>query len=81
MAETTDKKKSTKRSKGAESIKVETGPVKVEIEEVEGFTPEEVARMVKVKQAISRGRYTDITDEHKKFLFVRWLYEHNKLNS
>jgi hypothetical protein len=81
MAETTDNKKSTKRSKAAESIQVEKGPIKIEVEEVEGFTPEEVARMVNVRQAIARGRYTDITDEHKKLLFVQWLIEHDKLNS
>ena len=81
MAETTDKKKPTKRSKAANSVQVETGPVSIELEEVEGFTPDEVARMVKVKQAIAHGRFTDITHEHKKLLFVQWLIEHDKLNS
>jgi hypothetical protein len=81
MAETTDKKKSTRRPKAAESVQVETGPIEMEIEEVEGFTPEEVSRMVKVKQSIANGRYTDITNEHRKLLFVQWLVDHNKLNS
>ncbi len=80
MAETTDKKKSTRRSKTAETVQVETGPVEIEIEEVEGFTPEEVARLVRARQAVANGRYTDVTDEHRKLLFVQWLIEHNKLN-
>lgn len=78
MAETTDKKKTSKRSKAAGAIKVENGPVEIE---VEGFTPEEVARLVKARQAIASGRYTDVTNEHRKLLFVQWLIEHNKLNS
>lgn len=81
MAETTDKKKTTKRSKAAGAVQVETGPVQIEVEEVEGFTPEEVVRMVKVRQAIAAGRYTDVTNEHRKLLFVQWLIDHDKLNS
>jgi len=81
MAETTQKKKSTRRSKAADSIQVETGPIALELEEVDGFTPIEVARMLRVKQAIAMGRYTDITYEHKKLLFVQWLVDHHKLAS
>lgn len=81
MAETTDKKKSTRSQKAAKSVQIETGPVEIEVEEVEGFTPEEVTRMVKVKQSIANGRYTDITNEHRKLLFVQWLIDHDKLNS
>ena len=81
MAETTDKKKSTRSSKAAEIVQVATGPVEIEVEEVEGFTPEEVVRLVRARQAVASGRYTDVTNEHRKLLFVQWLIEHNKLNS
>ncbi len=81
MSETTDKKKSIRSPKATETIQVETGPVEMEVEAVEGFTPEEVARMVKVRQAIANGRYTDVTNEHRKLLFVQWLIDHDKLNS
>jgi len=57
----------------------QTGPI--ELEELDGFTSDEVVRLLKVKQAIADGRYTDITDEHRKLLFVQWLVEHGKLES
>ncbi len=81
MAETTDKKKSSRRLKAEGVVQVETGPVEIEVEEVEGFTPEEVARLIMARQAVANGRYTDVTNEHRKLLFVQWLIEHNKLNS
>ncbi len=80
MAETTDKKKKDKRSAGNEEVQVETGAIE-EIDEVEGFSREEVARLLKVKRGVAQGKYSDVTDEHKKLLFVQWLIEHNKLNS
>ena len=48
----------------------------VNAEELEGFTPQEMMRLVKVKADIARGRYSDITYEHRKLLFVQWLVEH-----
>jgi hypothetical protein len=48
---------------------------------LEGFTPEEVASLARVKQEIENGRYSDITNEHRKLLFVKWLVEHDKLGS
>ena len=48
---------------------------------LEGFTSDEVAALVRTKEAIEKGRYSDITDEHKKLLFVKWLVEHDKLSS
>jgi hypothetical protein len=48
---------------------------------LEGFTPEEVASLVKTKEAVEQGRYSDLTDEHRKLLFVKWLVEHEKLTS
>ena len=48
---------------------------------LEGFSPEEIASLARVKQDIERGLYTDITDEHRKLLFVKWLVDHDKLGS
>lgn len=80
MAETTDKEQGKQGLKAKETVQVETGKIEVE-EVVEGFTPEEIALMLKVKQEIARGRYSDITNEHKKLLFVQWLIEHDRLAS
>ncbi len=78
MSEIIDKKR--KVSKAAET----TVPVEVAVSapaELEGFTPQEMMRMVKVKGDIARGRYSDITTEHRKLLFVQWLIEHDRLKS
>lgn len=90
MAEITDKKNGGKNNQGPEAkgakevVKIETGPVDAaepEVVQPEGFGPEEVARMLKVKAEIASGRYTDITDEHRKLLFVQWMIEHDLLKS
>jgi hypothetical protein len=71
--------KKSKERKAKDEVPVETGPI--EIEELEGFTSEETFRLLRVKQAIAEGRYSDITDEHRKLLFVQWLIEHGRLES
>lgn len=81
MAETTDKRRKKKEgSQANESVQVETGAIEVE-EETQLFTPEEKARMERVKADIAVGRYSDITDEYKKLLFVEYLIKHGKLSS
>lgn len=70
-----EKKNKTKKAKP----QVETTPV--QIEELEGFTPEEVARMSRIKRRIGAGEFTDITDEYRKLLFVQWLIDHEKIRS
>ena len=79
MAETADKKTKKETKKAKEAVQIETGSI--EIEEANDFTPEEIARMLKIKAEIEKGRYSDITDEHKKLLFVQWMIDHGKLNS
>ena len=79
MAETADKKTKKETKKAKEAVQIETGAI--EIEEANDFTPEEIARMLKIKSEIEKGRYSDITDEHKKLLFVQWMIDHGKLNS
>jgi hypothetical protein len=79
MAETTGEKKRKAGSQAKETVQVTTGAI--EVTELEGFTPEEIAMMVKAKQAIASGRYSDVTNEHKKLLFVQWLIEHGRIGS
>ena len=79
MSETTGKQKKTERAKEAGSVKVETGAL--ELGELEGFTPEEVARLTEARHKIASGVYTDITPEHRKLLFVQWLIDNEKLKS
>ena len=75
MSELASKKSKTTKAKG--TVSVEKGPIK--IEGLEDFTPEETARLLKVKQAVAQGHYTDITPEHRKLLFAQWLVEHGRL--
>ena len=93
MAETTDKKqgnsdageagKATKAAKPAKPAKISTPADPDADQEVvnllEGFTPEQVAALQRTKEAVQKGRYSDITNEHKKLLFVKWLLEHDKI--
>jgi hypothetical protein len=48
---------------------------------LEGFTSDEMVALVRTKEAVEQGLYTDITNEHRKLLFVKWLVEHDKLAS
>jgi hypothetical protein len=77
MAEITDNKKKSRRTE--DMVQVEKASI--EAEELQGFTQEEIARLIKAKQEVTRGRYTDMTLEHKKLLFVQWLIEHGRLKS
>jgi hypothetical protein len=77
MAETTNQKKSNPESE--EAAKVDVAPQMPNL--LEGFTTEEIASLVRAKEDIEKGRYSDITDEHKKLLFVKWLLDHDKLGS
>lgn len=79
MAETADKKTKKEIQKVKDAVQIETGAI--EADDVNTFTTEEIARMLKVKSEIKEGRYTDVTDEHKKLLFVQWMIDHGKLNS
>jgi hypothetical protein len=68
-----------KARKSDKVLKPDPAPQLVNL--LEGFSPEEIASLARVKQDIERGRYTDITDEHRKLLFVKWLVDHDKLGS
>lgn len=77
MSEIVDKKRKDRNAE--ETVPVETGPI--EIEGLEVFSKEEMSRLLKVKQDVATGHYTDITNEHRKLLFVQWLIEHGRLQS
>jgi hypothetical protein len=77
MSEIIDKRR--KARKADQTVAVEVTPVVTE--ELEGFTPQEIMRLVKAKADIARGRYSDMTNEHRKLLFVQWLIEHDRLKS
>lgn len=79
MAEITSNSKGKKGKAAKDSVKVEAGPVV--LEELEGFTPEEVAHMSEIRDKIRAGEYSDLTKEYRKLLFVQWLIEHDKLRS
>ena len=40
---------------------------------------DDMARLLKVKEDIAHGRYSDITNEHRKLIFAKWLVSHGKL--
>jgi hypothetical protein len=78
MAETKGKQAPRAKSK----VKVETGPIEAEtVVEIEGFTSEEVSRLLQARRRIAAGEYTDVTPEHRKLLFVQWLIDHEHLKS
>jgi hypothetical protein len=95
MAETTNKKegnpdagKTTRVVKAAKASKAEISAA-ADVPEVapempnllEGFTTEEVAALVRTKEDVEKGRFSDITNEHRKLLFVKWLVEHHRLGN
>ena len=74
--------KSTRVHKARKPAKAGQPDIAPQLENLlEGFTPQEVASLVKTKEAVEQGRYSDLTDEHRKLLFVKWLVEHEKLTS
>ena len=74
--------KSTKVHKARKPANIEHPGVASQLTNLlEGFTPEEVAALVKTKEAVEQGHYSDLTNEHRKLLFVKWLVEHEKLTS
>lgn len=79
MAEITSNKKRRKGKAAKDIVPVEAGPIV--LEELEGFTPEEVAHMSDIRDKIRAGEYTDLTDEYRSLLFVQWLIDHDKLRS
>ena len=43
--------------------------------DLEGFTPEELARMLSARNRHLHGDLNEWTDDYKRLRFARWLYE------
>ena len=81
MAETTKNKKykpEPAKSAGAEPVAV---PLNDGDTLLDDFTPTQIAALARVKKAVARGEYSDLTPEFKKLLFVKWLIEHDRIGT
>ena len=47
----------------------------------EGFTQQEIARLVSTRDRFQSGDLNEWTEDYKRLLFARWLYEHGQLES
>jgi hypothetical protein len=54
-------------------------PVQPVIAEPE-FTTGEIARLMALRDCFERGDYRELSQEHKRLLFVRWLIENGRLS-
>ncbi len=46
-----------------------------------GFTDEQIDRLVVVRERYRRNEYSDETQESKRLLFVKWLCDHGRLDN
>jgi hypothetical protein len=44
-----------------------------------GFTPEEIAGLLRLRSALMLGQYSETTQEFRRLVFTRWLVEHGRL--
>jgi hypothetical protein len=47
---------------------------------LKGFTPWQIANLLRVRQATTLGRYSEFTMESRRLVFARWLVERGKLD-
>lgn len=57
----------------------ETRPTGTQTLATDIFTPDEAMRLVAARGRYVRGELDECTDEHRRLLFSRWLYEHGKI--
>jgi hypothetical protein len=43
------------------------------------FTAEQIDSLLRVRSAITVGRYSETTEEYRRLLFARWLVSHGRL--
>jgi hypothetical protein len=43
------------------------------------FTTEEITRMHDLRERIGQGRMGELTDDYKRLMFARWMYQQGKL--
>jgi hypothetical protein len=58
-------------------------PSRTEVRNLEyvGFSSEQIERLFKMKALYQRGVFHEATPEFKRLEFVRWLYQHGRLQS
>ena len=47
---------------------------------LDGFTPEQISVMLRVRSAITLGQYSETTPEYRRLMFARWLVEHGRVH-
>jgi hypothetical protein len=57
----------------------QAGPVRPVIAEPE-FSTREIQRLIALRDRAERGDFRELSQEHKRLLFVRWLVENGRLS-
>jgi hypothetical protein len=83
MAETTKNKSGKYKAQSAKTVTPVTNvePLNNSDNLLDGFTPAQLASLARVKHEVASGKYSDITPEFRKLLFVKWLLDHDRIGS
>ncbi len=56
---------------------------RIEVRNLEhvGFSREQITRLLRIKARYKQGAYHEATAAYKRLQFVRWLYQHGRLQS
>ncbi len=56
---------------------------RIEVRNLErvGFSHEQITRILQIKERYQQGAYHEATAAYKRLKFVRWLYQHGRLQS
>jgi hypothetical protein len=56
---------------------------RIEVRNLErvGFSHEQITRLLRIKERYQQGTYQETTPEQRRLKFVRWLYQHGRLQS
>ncbi len=56
---------------------------RIEVRNLEhvGFSREQITRLLRIKELYQQGAYHEAAAEYKRLKFVRWLYQHGRLQS
>ncbi len=83
MAETTKNKSGKYKAQSAKTVQPITNvePLNNTDSLLDDFTPAQLASLARVKHEVASGKYSDITPEFRKLLFVKWLVEHERIGS
>lgn len=83
MAETTENKTGKYKAQSAKKTSSVTNvaPLNNSDTLLDGFTPAQLASLARVKHEVAAGKYSDITPEFRKLLFVKWLLDHERIGS